>query len=387
MTNIRIGYVPLVDCAPLVVAKELGFTDAEGVSLTLQSERSWSNVRDHLATGSIDAAHMLSPLAIAMSLGLSGLKTDVAAPLMLNLGGQMFCISSALECDDLSDATPQAFGAWLKTLIQRKNRPLRFSVPFFFSTHHYLLRYWLVATGIELDREVTIEVVPPPFVVDALRSEHVDGCVVGEPWGSLCVEAGLARIALTGHSIWPSSPEKVLGIRRDFLLGQPDRTSALLRALVKAAHWCDASENHALLAEMLARPAYLNRSAEIIERVLSGHLTVTPSGGQLHEPQLLRFHSGAAFFPWRSQARWLHAQMVRWGHANSADANRAAEVFDPTFLRSALEGSNTDFPGANEKVEGALSVSTGVASSRGKLLLPPDRFFDGAIFDPDLHKP
>ena len=135
---------------------------------------------------------------------------------------------------------------------------------------------------------------------------------------------------------------------------------------------------------MLARPEYLSTSSEVLERALSGQLTATPSGGQLREPKLIRFHSGAAFFPWRSQARWLHSQMVRWGHSDLRDASRAAEVFDPTFLRNALRGSDTDFPGANEKVEGALSVPTGVTSSRGMLMLPPDRFFDGAVFDPDL---
>lgn len=387
MTDLRIGYVPLVDCAPLIVAKEFRFAEAEGLAIGLEPLQSWSNTRDRLAVGSIDAAHMLAPLAIAMSLGLSGLKIDIAAPLMLNLGGQVICLSERLLGQHAARVPPTEPGKSVKHLVENVGRPLRIAVPYFFSTHHYLLRYWLAGIGLDPDRDIKIDVVPPAFMLDAFRAEHIDGCVVGEPWGSACVDAGLAQIVMSGQRIWGASPEKVLGFRRSYLDERPERASALLRAIINAAKWCDAPKNHALLAEILARPQYLNNSAEVIERALSGRFTVSPSGNQLYESGFLRFHSGAAFFPWRSQARWLHAQMVRWGHSVREDSDRAAEVFDPSFLRQALTRTDVDLPGANEKLEGSLGDPTGVASTRGTLMLPPDRFFDDVVFDPALYRP
>lgn len=387
MTELRIGFVPLVDCAPLVVAKELHFAEAEGLTLTLKPEQSWSNVRDKLAIGSIDAAHLLSPLALATTLGLSGLKVDIAAPLVLSRAGQLVCLAERHRASLAAvGAGPRAVGEAIRSLATDRGAPFRLAVPFFFSMHHYLLRYWLSACGMDLNASVKIDVIPPSFMRDAFLAGQIDGCVVGEPWGSLCVEAGQAEIILGGDALWPASPEKVLGLRRSYIDENPEATAALIRAVWAAARWADDPANFGLLSEILARPEYVGQSAELIERALSGSFTVNASGTQYLAPDLLSFFNGAAAFPWRSQARWIHAQMVRWGHARPTDAETAAQVFSPDILRHALEKSNADLPGANEKVEGALDVPTGVASTRGSLVLRPDAFFDGAVFDPNLHK-
>jgi len=387
MTSLKIGFVPLVDCAPLIVAKELHFAEAEGLSLTLNSEQSWSNIRDKLAIGSIDAAHLLSPLALATTLGLSGLKVDIAAPLVLSRAGQVVCLAERHRASLTGMGTgTRAVGEAIRSLATERGKPLRFAVPFFFSMHHYLLRYWLSACGVDLDTTVKVDVVPPSFMRDAFLAGHIDGCVVGEPWGSLCVESRQAGIILGGDEIWPASPEKVLGLRRAFIEENPDKTASLIRAIWAAAKWADDPANTGLLSEIMARPDYLGQPAEIIERALSGSFTVNASGAQRLAPDLLSFFNGAAAFPWRSQARWIHAQMVRWDHARPTDAETAAQVFSPDILRRALRKLDADLPGANEKVEGALDVPTGVASTRGSLVLRPDPFFDGVVFDPGLHK-
>jgi two-component system, oxyanion-binding sensor len=384
-SQIRIGFIPLVDCAPLVALHEIGFAREEGLEIVLSRETSWSNVRDKLAVRLYDAAHLLAPMALATNLGLGGPRAELVAPYVLNLNGDVICASTRL-LDLVTEPGLNGADAMLEAI--RRNvleRPIVLGVPFFFSTHHYLVRYWLASAGIDPDRQVRIEVIPPPLMADAVRSGVIDGFCVGEPWGSVAVDADLAAIALPGRAVWAAAPEKVLGLRRDWVDARRDDLQRLLRALYRASIWVADPSNRPILGELLAAERYLNAPAEVIERALSGSLTLTPKGAQARVDRFMVFHTASATFPWRSQALWFYQQMVRWGHlpASVEAAAVARNTFDPGLYREALAATATDLPGANSKLEGALDSPMPAASLRGRLFLGPDRFCDGAVFDPD----
>ncbi|MBL8270522.1 CmpA/NrtA family ABC transporter substrate-binding protein, partial [Steroidobacter sp.] len=191
-----VGFIPLMDCAPLAVAVEKGFAAEEGLDLRLVRETSWANIRDRVVVGHFDAAHMLGPMAIASTLGVGHLKVPMAAPLSLGLGGNAITVSLRVwelmmaEGATLS-AHPRALGEALRKVVQARERaqkpPFTFAMVYPFSAHNYELRYWLAASGIDPDRDVRLIVIPPPLLVDAMREGQIDGFCVGEPWNSLAV--------------------------------------------------------------------------------------------------------------------------------------------------------------------------------------------------------
>ncbi|WP_339852099.1 CmpA/NrtA family ABC transporter substrate-binding protein [uncultured Nisaea sp.] len=384
MTAIRIGFIPLVDVAPLVALKEIGFAREEGIEVSLHREISWSNIRDKLAVGLYDGSHLLAPMALATNLGLAGPPADLIVPYVLNLNGDVLCATSAfLEAVGLP---PDAGAADIAARIRAGalGRAVRFGVPFFFSTHHFLLRYWLASEGIDPDRDVRIEIVPPPLMPEAIGNGVIDGMMVGEPWGSVAVDRGVASIFLSATEIWAGTPEKVFGMRRSWAEANEGAVQGLLRALYRASTWVQDPSNRVTLSELLAREAYLDVSAEVIERALSGDLTRTPQGLQGKIDRFVVFQDGASSFPWLSQALWLLTQMERWGFVSATpELQRVVRnTMAPNLYREALTPLGIAIPSANSKVEGALHEATPAASALGRLFLGPDAFCDGAVFDP-----
>ena len=390
METLTLGFMPLVDCAPLVVAKELGFAEAEGLRLKLARETSWANVRDRVIVGHFDAAHMLAPMPIASTLGLGSLATPMIAPFSLGLGGNAITLSPPLveamqqSGGRLTDG-PAALARAFAGVVAGRASPPRLAVVHPFSAHNYELRYWLAFAGLDPDRDAEIVVLPPPLMADALREGRIDGFCAGEPWNSLAVEAGLGAIVATKSALWRQGPDKVLGLRADFLERRPKALQPLIRALHAAAAWAGAPQNHATLAELLARGEYLDAPAEILLRALSGRIALAPGAAPAQIPDFLEFHAHAANFPWRSHALWFAAQMARWGQVAYSPQRfaRAAAVYRPDLFRAALAPVGVDVPRADAKVEGALIRPTPVASRLGTMVLGPDGFFDGGRFDPD----
>jgi NitT/TauT family transport system ATP-binding protein len=387
------GFIPLLDSALLVAAKEKGFAAAEGVDLVLVKETSWASIRDRMAVGHFQVAHMLAPMPIAANLGLTPLAVPMIAPMALGLGGNAVTVSNALWARMLAhgatpDLDPASTGRALKAVCaeraERGEPVLRFAVVHPFSGHNYELRYWLAACGIDPRRYVEIVIVPPPLMADALASGGIDGYCVGEPWSTAAAVAGHGRIATVKAAIWRSSPEKVLGAGAKWSADSPEALAALLRALSRSAQWCAEPGNHAELAGILADPAYLGRPSAWMLHGLSGEIDV--GGGEIR--RLAEFFvpfAKAATFPWKSHALWFYSQMVRWGQvAHTAEnAATARETYRPDLYRSALKPLGVALPAANAKVEGALKVPTPVGSAGASLTLGPDGFFDGALFDPD----
>ena len=386
---ITAGFVPLLDSALLVVAREMGFAEEQGIALTLLRERSWASIRDRLAVRHIDVAHILGPMPIAGNLGLNVPAPEMIVPMALGLGGNAVTVSPALwqamaDRGATDDLDARANGAALReVIVSRTGAPLRFGVVHPYSGHNYELRYWLSASGIDPDHDIEIVVLPPPDMGDALAEGVIDGYCAGEPWNTFGVLRRGGHLATVKAAIWRSSPEKVLGVNGRWGEANPEAMAALLVALHQSSLWCARPENHAALAALLAQPAYVGRDGELLLPALSGHL---PVGGGV-----VRFvgdffvpNARAATFPWKSHALWFYTQMVRWRQIeHTAQRQRiAAETYRPDIYRAALKDLGIAMPSASAKVEGALTVATPVGSS-GALTLGPDGFFDGGRFDPD----
>lgn len=391
--QITAGFMPLLDSAVLVTAKEMGFAEAEEIDLTLVHEMSWANIRDRLAVGHFQVAHMLAPMPIACNLGLTPLAVPTIVPMALGLGGNAVTVSNALW-DSMAangakaDFDPAANGNALKDVVRTRTAqnktPLRFAVVHPHSGHNYELRYWLAACGIDPSRDIEIVIVPPPLMVDALASGTIDGYCVGEPWNSAAALLGHGHIATVKAAIWRSSPEKVLAAGAHWAQENPEALSALLCALRNAAQWCADTRNHNDLARILAEKIYVAQPIEWMLPALQGRL---PVGGErtVAVSDFFVPFAKAATFPWKSHALWFYSQMVRWGQVqHSAEhAKIARETYRPDLYRVALKPSGIALPVANAKVEGALTAPTPVGSSGASLVLGPDGFFDGGLFDPD----
>jgi NitT/TauT family transport system ATP-binding protein len=386
LDRVECGFVPLVDCAPLVVARELGFAAEEGIDLCLHPQPSWSAIRDKLAFGALDAAHMLSVLPVAMSMGLGGAAGKIDALSVLSVNGDVVGVSPELAArmqDVGLSRTVNRATAVGKTLIAAAAGPLRIGVPFPFSMHAELLYYWLSALGLQAPRDLDVRTLPPSRMGEAIAAGELDAFCVGEPWGSVAVEAGAAEIILPGSAIWQFAPEKVLAVRHDWAEEKGEIAARLIRALWRAGRWLGDADNRLNVSDLLARPSYVHQPAEILDRALSGHLVLSKGSAPVPLPDFLEFHDRAATFPWRSQAMWIAARWAARAGVDRVEAVAAARAcYRADLYRDALLEIGVDMPGASEKVEGALGDRIEVASAKGEMFLGPDLFFDGAVFDP-----
>lgn len=381
--RIDCGYVPLVDAAPLVIAAEIGFAAEEGLDLRLRRELSWAALRDRLIWGAYDAAHMLAPVIVAQSGGIGVGDEPLDALMLLSVNGEVIGANPALgreiraRADDFLDAA--ATGQALRAAAG--GRRLRVGVPFPYSTHALIVTYWLRSVG--MAGEVELTTVPPPRMAEAMAAGEIDLFCVGEPWGSVAVERGAAELILPGAAIWRFAPEKALAMPRASVEARPETAAALMRAVWRAARWLGAPTNTATAAGILGRADYLDMHPDLLERALTGRLAINPAGEERLAPRFVEFFAAAANFPWRSQGLWIAEALAELSGADRARLRAAARAsFRTDLFRRALGPIGADLPGASEKVEGAMGVPTAVASTLGKLVLGPDRFFDGVVFDP-----
>lgn len=372
-TVLNCGYVPLVDCAPLVIAKELGFAAEQGLDLNLIRQPSWSALRDMLALGHLDAAQMLAPLAVGMSIGMGGLQAQVDALMVLSVNGTVFGVSNRLQDDVRSVPFGDADGL-LAAFAVRDGPPLRIGVPFHQSMHRLLLSYWTAAAP---DLQIDTITIPPPRMADAVADGVVDAFWVGEPWGSVAVQQDIAQLMMTGRDVWQFAPEKVLAVRREWTDNHQDEARRLMRAVYQAAAWLDVSRNKPLAVEILGRSEHLSMSPDVIDPALSGQIVPKRGAPPVNVPGFLQFHKHAASFPWRSQAAWIAQQLG----ADAGGIAKAKACFRSDLYRQNLTDIGVDMPGASEKKEGALRYDTAVASTRGHMILAPDAYFDGKTFD------
>jgi NitT/TauT family transport system ATP-binding protein len=388
--RLRLGYVPLTDAAPLIVARELGFAAEEGLDFDLVRLQSWAQSRDLLGMGGVDAAHMLVPLPIAQALGLGPAYPHFDLLMVLSLGGQAIVVGNSLADAlralghdfDLDD--PMSSRAVLcKAAGATTGGRLRVGVPFPFSTQAELVLRWL--DGTELAAGVSIHTVPPPLMADALASGDVDAFCVGEPWASHAVERQAGTLLLAGRAIWSAPPEKGLVVTRNFAETRAEETGRLMRALWRACRWLDRPDNRSTAAEILSRPDYLDLPPELTERGLIGRLHVNAAGEVRQYPGFVRFHDGAANFPWRSLAALLARRIAgQHGLETRAAMTAAMQCFRTDLYRQHLREAGAALPGASVRLEGSLATDTIVPAENGQMILGADAFFDGETFDPDF---
>jgi ABC-type nitrate/sulfonate/bicarbonate transport system substrate-binding protein len=264
--KLRLGFVPLTDCAPLVMAQELGLFKKFGLSVELSRELGWATIRDKVIHRELDAAHALAAMPVAATLGLGSVACDCLTALVLNLNGNAITLSNDLWKRGVRD------GKTLREEIVRARREkvFTFGVVFPFSSHRHLLRRWFAAHGIDSERDVRIVVVPPPQMVANLKAGNLDGFCVGEPWNSVAVQARVGWIAATSSELDALHPEKVLMVRSDFAAKRSEEHIALVAALIEACAYCDQPENHENIIATLARPQFVGVSADALRHGIDG---------------------------------------------------------------------------------------------------------------------
>jgi len=306
--EVRIGFIPLTDCASVVMASVLGIDQKYGVKIVPSKEASWAAVREKLVNDELDFAHVLYGLVYGVHLGVGGLQKDMAVLMGLNQNGQSITLSAKLREAGVRD------GATLAALVAKEKRDYTFAHTFPTGTHAMWLYYWLGAHGIDPLRDARTITVPPPQMVANMRVGNMDGFCVGEPWGARAIMDGIGFTAATTQAVWADHPEKVLGTTAEFVERHPNTARAVTAAVIEAGKWIDASpENRRKTAETIAARSYVNTAAgAIVDRMLGRY--EDGLGGKWEDEHGMRFHAdGAANFPYLSDGMWFLTQHKRWG--------------------------------------------------------------------------
>lgn len=358
--QLNFGILPLVDCAPLVVAHERGLFKRHGIDSSITKLASWTASRDALIDGATHAAQMLFGMPIAAAVGKLGTEQKpLVVPWILNRNGQAITLS-AKHCG-LLGANPKDLRP-LAQACRDKGRPLVFGITLAPGTHAMWLRYWLAAGGMNPDKDVALITIPPPQMVANLRAQRMDGFCVGEPWNARAIAEDLGYTAILTEEIWPDHPEKVVAFTEEFAEANPNTVKAALKAIHEASVWCDEAAHREELAALLAAPAYLNCPAKLI----SARLGDSVNYGDSRSAATMRginFHARNANYPQAKHAVWWLSQFRRWGMLPTMPdyLGVAGRVLRPDFYEAAMK---------------ELGVTHGGAD------LAPETLFDGKTFDP-----
>jgi nitrate/nitrite transport system substrate-binding protein len=325
--EINIGFMPLTDCASVVMASLLGLDEKYGVKFVLSKEASWAGVRDKLSSGDLDAAHVLYGLIYGVQMGIGGQKKDMAVLMNLNHNGQAITLSGKLAQQGAVD------GPSLAKLMRDEPRGYTFAQTFPTGTHAMWLYYWLAAHGIHPLRDAKVITVPPPQMVATMQAGNMDGFCAGEPWNQRAIMDGVGITAAMTQDIWPDHPEKVLGCSLDFVRRYPNTCRAMVAAILDAGKWIDSSPaNQRQMAETIASKAYVNTSKEAIEQGVLGAMKF--------------YNDGAVNFPYLSDGMWFLTQHRRWGLLKEdPDYLAVAQAVNQiTLYRQAAELTGTPLP-------------------------------------------
>ena len=306
--EVKIGFIPLTDCASVVMASVLGIDQKYGVKIIPTKEASWPGVRDKLVNGELDMAHVLWGLIYGVHMGTAGPKKDMAVLMNLNHNGQAITLSKKLADKGAVDAGS------LAKLMGTEKREYTFAQTFPTGTHAMWLYYWLASAGINPLKDSKIITVPPPQMVANMRVGNMDGYCVGEPWGHRAIADGIGITAVTTQDIWKDHPEKALGTTGDFASKNPNTCRAVVAAIIEAGKWIDAGlQNKLKMAETVADRAYVNTSVDVINQRILGRYQ-NGLGKTWDDPNHMKFYNdGYASYPYLSDGMWFLTQHKRWG--------------------------------------------------------------------------
>ncbi len=355
--EVKIGFIPLTDCASVVMASVLGIDKKYGVKIVPSKEASWAGVRDKLVSGELDFAHVLYGLIYGVHMGTSGPKKDMAVLMSLNNNGQAITLSKKLADKGAVDA------ASLAKLIATDKREYTFAQTFPTGTHAMWLYYWLASAGINPFKDAKAIVVPPPQMVANMRVGNMDGFCVGEPWGHRAIMDGIGITAVTTQDIWKDHPEKVLGTTADFVKKYPNTARAVTAAILEAGRWIDSGlQNKNKMAETVADKSYVNTSVDAINQRILGRYQ-NGLGKTWDDPNHMKFYNdGAVNFPYLSDGMWFLTQHKRWGLIKE----------HPDYLAVAKQINHIDL-----YKQAALASKTPVP----KDVMRTSKFIDGVVWD------
>jgi nitrate/nitrite transport system substrate-binding protein len=355
--EVKVGFIPLTDCASVVMASVLEIDKKYGLKIVPTKEASWASVRDKLINGDIDAAHVLYGLVYGVHLGVGGPKKDMAVLMTLNNNGQAITLSKKLADKGGVD------GKTLSQLMKKEPREYTFAQTFPTGTHAMWLYYWLAANGVNPMKDVKVITVPPPQMVANMRVGNMDGFCVGEPWNHRAIADGIGVTAITTQDVWKDHPEKVLGTTAEFVQKNPNTARAMTAAVLEAGRWIDTSlSNRRRMAETVAATAYVNTSVDVIvERILGRYQD--GRGRTWDDPNSMKFYNdGAVNFPYYSDGMWFLTQHRRWGLLKT----------DPDYLAVAKQVNQVEL-----YKQAAAVVKAGVP----KEPMRTSKLVDGVVWD------
>ncbi len=356
ITEVKIGFIPLTDCAAIIVAAEMGFDKKYGIKIIPAKQASWAAVRDKTMNGELHASHVLYGLIYGVQLGIGGQQKDMKVLMCLNNNGQAITLSNQLKDKGVKD------GKSLKRVMTNENRDFTFAQTFPTGTHAMWLNYWLAANGIDPVKDIKNIVVPPPQMVANMRIGNMDGYCVGEPWNARAIYDKLGFTVSTTQDIWTDHPEKVLGTTAEFVAKNPNTARAMIAAILDACKYIDAMENRAKVAKLISSKAYVNTAEEVIGGRFVGDYD-NGNGRKYKDPNYMKFYAdGAVNFPYLSDGMWFLTQHKRWGMLKS----------DPDYLGVATKVNEIKL----------YSEAAGlVGASIPKDVLRSSKLMDGVVWD------
>lgn len=359
--NLEIGFVPLTDCAPLVVAKEKGFFEKYGLEeVTLSREPSWKAIAEGVATRRLDAAQMVAGMPIAMTIGMNNqAPLPIVTALAMARNGNAITFSKQLY-----NAGVRTLADFKAAIAQNPDRVHTLGMVHQSSMHNLMLRYWLASGGIDPDFDVSLTVIPPPQMVANLKAGNIDGYCAGEPWNSRAVYEGLGFVIATDLDIWAGHLEKVLGVREDWANQYPETHLALVKALLEACEYCDDRRNREEILQLLCQPQYVGSDPEYTR---PGFIDAYNRGTDTEPQQIPRynqFYIDRTNCPYRVEGLWIMTQLARWG----------ITPFPRNWIEILERVRRVDVFGAAARDLGLLDIEP----DRGSIYLS-----DGTVFNPD----
>lgn len=327
---LRLGYVPLSDCAPLAVARELGIFEKHSLNVHLSRELGWASVRDKIYYGDLDAAQSIAGIAFALGLGFSDLRCEVAVPMILNLHGNAVTLSKEFNPSEIGK------GEGLKNHLRyawKKDRPFTLAATHRFSSHNILLHTWLKRCGLSTPGDVEIVFLPPPLMPRQLKAGHIDGYCVGEPWNSEAILDGSGWCPVTSSELSHGHPEKVLLVSGRFLREERDQTIALVSALLESCRKCQDPDFREDLLQILAMEQYTGASPDVLRNSLSNQFITgaEPSSGSAFHI----FHGDSVNRPTVEKASWVLAGLRAIGALPEITAGSLSRIYREDIFLSA----------------------------------------------------
>jgi len=328
--NLKVGFIPITCGTPIIMAEPMGFYAKRGLNVEVIKTAGWAVIRDKTLNKEYDAAHMLSPMPLAITLGAGSNPIAYTVPAIENINGQAITLS--IKHKDKRDPK-----SW---------KGFKFAVPFDYSMHNYLLRYYVAEAGLDPDTDIQIRAVPPPEMVANLRADNLDGFLGPDPMNQRAVYDGVGFIHVLSKDMWEGHPCCAFAASREFVTRMPNTYAALLKAIIDATAFASKPENRKQIAEAIAPPNYINQPVTVLEQILTG--TFADGLGSVKRiPNRVDFDP----FPWESFAVWILTQMKRWGQIKG-DLDYAAiakQVFLATDTAKLMKESGLAAPTATSK--------------------------------------